>query len=624
MLTANYMKVKVWKVTMLEEGVDVALLNAMVAHDGSLLSDAFFMGNSLVTCANENTTLRLWDLAQDGKTKTNAYQQLTLLSSAGTESSYVVRPAPSEGSIVLANTNNAGMLCVTLRPKAPPAFHQLIEFSLAHTNPTFSFDIVKESAQASDTLVLYCLQSEGAETRTIRIPDAPRLPQRASLPVTEQVKQVPTESKPISLPLPPMAPLPGATPTAPTRPPAPEQPTVKVPIPVPAPPAPPAPGRVPGPASTRAASNPKATKKSQGNGNGSVEAQGDASGAGSNSGEVLLVQLKSMFSRLEEQAKVRADKDTERQQLLLKVLSKSLNEIPDSVEESLQEFLGDEAFKTSLTNVIVPAMMDKVKLNVPQSIDVEALSSALQPALARAFKESVEKALIPAFSASCNNMASQFSQFLRAQGQSESASNTSIAAEVSELRASQHAMAKQLNKLEGMLSKIAASTRQSASAQQSAAGSGGGNSPGGGSASSQEHGLTPEQQMNYWIGKGDYENAFLSVLHSNDGKLLTSACKRIDGEKLFHTTPIPLSGRAMLSLFHQLSFDLMNEPRVRLQWLKMIGLVLNKDDPELKVHIPRVVGQVRAALEKARPVLADPSNPASSEYKMCCLVVNAL
>lgn len=605
MLTANYMKLKVWKVTLLEGSVDVTLLNAIVAHDGTLLSDAFFMGNSIVTCVDGNKTLRLWDLAPGGKIKTNAYQQLTLVSS-NSAAKYIARPSPSNACIVLADTTQAGTLCLTLHPNPPAAFHQVTEFSVVHNNPTLSFDVVQEKAQTRGSITLYCLQSGGAETRALRLAEPSSTATSTSAPVPPSAAPLPPPPPPkmdsllgaTPKPIPPQPPKESSdkiTPTPPPLAPLPAQPPAAEHTPAATPAPPPAPAPIP----ARSLQDTSATPGERGG-----------------MSELPMEEMKELFSRMEASAKLRAEKDTERQQLLLKVLSKSLNDIPDSVEETLLELLREQAFKSAVADAVTPAMAAVLKRNPSQSIDENKIAALLQPALASAFKQSVESALLPAFTAGCNNMASQFGRYLQSQGAVEAKS----AAELTELRSKQEAMARQLDRMEAMLSKVLGLSEKAASGQPRAR-SGDEEAEGG---SAKQHGLTAEQQVNYWIGQGDYENAFLSALHSNDASLLSSACKRIDSNKLFATRPVPLSSRTLLSLFHQLSFDLLSEPLIKLQWLKGIGLAMDKNDPTVSVHVPRIAGKVREALDRAEPVLSDPAHPAHNEYKMCRLVVNNL
>jgi enhancer of mRNA-decapping protein 4 len=106
---------------------------------------------------------------------------------------------------------------------------------------------------------------------------------------------------------------------------------------------------------------------------------------------------------------------------------------------------------------------------------------------------------------------------------------------------------------------------------------------------------------------------------------LTWLCSKVDVQRIFGPSPLPLSQYVLLSLIQQLGFDISKDTLLKLTWLREAALVLHLNDPLIAEHVPGILTKLLHNLELHYPKFAaDPTNPCSTSFKLLMHVVNSL
>ena len=583
-----------------------------------LSQTSFFGQGAILSLAKENSELRLWNISETSTP--GGCQQLSLKSADGEKSStYVVDVNWKHDCAVICDTKSNHMLCLQFSQSHRSGnliISHVIQFSLAY--PTYSINIVQqEDPEDQQHFLAYCMQSRAIHLFRVN-------PKEYLKNAVKQERQIE-----IPLPLPESPEIPSSELTSNTAKEMPmaEKKNVRKEKTV----------DVIQPADTLNEVSNISTKK--GINSKTKDKNNDAAAFGKPmtfDANILKKLLQDQLQEIESNAALRAEKDTERQQLLLRVLSKSLNEIPESVETVMKELSSDlsrsmvqdqeftGAIAASLREPLSSTMqtllksgigIDEAKVSEAFSKNMnsisEEVSKRLRTSLIDSFEQTVEYSLVPAFKAACANMSDQVNKsWIKA--------NTQMQREMMDIKRSQQEVSKKLGKIESLLEKLTSSSSSSKSGA-------GANVTARNNDESADHpsSSNAEAQIDYWISRKDYENAFLSALHSQVSSVVVSTCRKCESIDVFRQSPLPLSQKVLLSLFHTLSSDLAVDSVLKFTWIKNIVFSLNKDDQSIALHLPRVLENVRQCLLQNADMFQNPSHPAHDEYKVCLLVINS-
>lgn len=95
-----------------------------------------------------------------------------------------------------------------------------------------------------------------------------------------------------------------------------------------------------------------------------------------------------------------------------------------------------------------------------------------------------------------------------------------------------------------------------------------------------------------------WEEAFSEVLTLADIKLVLWLCKSSNASKVLGGRPPLLSAPVVLSLVHQLAYDLGTETVIKIAWLRESVMALNPKDPVIASHVPGVLKGLLGTLGK--------------------------
>jgi len=344
-----------------------------------------------------------------------------------------------------------------------------------------------------------------------------------------------------------------------------------------------------------------------------VAAMSSAPPTTTNGGVSLPLQgnLKELFaglaSKLDEDSAKRTKAETERQKALLEVLSKSVHEIPETVDEALRDVLADEGAIGELAAKLSQAIGSSGK--GAGSIDPQAMAKILEASLDQVLdkfinkvSESVKSAFVdvfrdslaPAFEAGVNNMLEQLS------------SQQDTVMENDELQA----LRKENEEIKAGLCRIEDLLRQAAGPQ----------------AKTQHHVVSSpappttvesskfREEVMPLVSLGSYNDAFLLVLQELDLELVVATCQALDPAVVLDQAAVALSQPVLLSLIQQLSADLSTEAPLKLKWMCKAGMCLNSEDPFIKDHVQRVLENTVQNMESQRSyfTVADDSSSSNS------------
>merc|ERR1711915_21814 len=116
------------------------------------------------------------------------------------------------------------------------------------------------------------------------------------------------------------------------------------------------------------------------------------------------------------------------------------------------------------------------------------------------------------------------------------------------------------------------------------------------------------------IQAGKLNDAFQTALSSNDLTLVVFTCELLNTTQVFNSVECPLSQSVLLSLIHQLSFDLNEKTEVKHAYLHEALVNLNPADATTKVHMKTVLGQLEQSLKKY--IQANPNSKMTRNMKL--------
>jgi len=116
------------------------------------------------------------------------------------------------------------------------------------------------------------------------------------------------------------------------------------------------------------------------------------------------------------------------------------------------------------------------------------------------------------------------------------------------------------------------------------------------------------------IQAGKLNDAFQTALSSNDLSLVVFTCELLNTTQVFNSVECPLSQSVLLSLIHQLSFDLNEKTEVKHAYLHEALVNLNPADATTKVHMKTVLGQLEQSLKKY--IQANPNSKMTRNMKL--------
>uniref|UniRef100_A0A7S2SCV0 Enhancer of mRNA-decapping protein 4 WD40 repeat region domain-containing protein n=1 Tax=Mucochytrium quahogii TaxID=96639 RepID=A0A7S2SCV0_9STRA len=340
---------------------------------------------------------------------------------------------------------------------------------------------------------------------------------------------------------------------------------------------------------------------------------------------VIQKHMDSLYEKIRLENEARTQKDLARQKSLLQVLSKSLNEIPDNVEEAVREALEDEtvvqsmasAMSESLSGIIGTAVLETLQVTsrdkLNESIDgiadkvVERVRKPVQNAFAQTFRDS----LVPAFEAGCNNMISQY--------QKASPNAGGDTAQVEAMGQQIETLTHQITQMQTSMARLLSAMTQPAPNVMRKRGI---SAP---PAVFESVELSPKyQEILGLIQRGDYNGAFLMALSASDLNLVVSTCKALDPEMVFSSVNA-LSPNIMLSLMQQLSVDLGKDAPLKLQWMQRAGVALDPKDKELGGQTENVMQSILTNMQNQRSFFegGTGADPNRSLYEMCLNIVKS-
>eukprot|EP00897_Mesotaenium_endlicherianum_P006821 jgi/Mesen1/6167/ME000317S05295 len=139
-----------------------------------------------------------------------------------------------------------------------------------------------------------------------------------------------------------------------------------------------------------------------------------------------------------------------------------------------------------------------------------------------------------------------------------------------------------------------------------------------------EAALDPTRELSRLVAERRYEEAFTRALQLSDVAIVWWLCQQVEREPLFAGGPEALSQGVVLSLVHQLSYDLSVDKLPKLLWLRSGTLCLNPSHPHVAPHarpvLEQVYGAVHAELAHAKP----DAGPLAGELRLLIHILNSL
>jgi hypothetical protein len=313
--------------------------------------------------------------------------------------------------------------------------------------------------------------------------------------------------------------------------------------------------------------------------------------------------FEALYQRLSADANERARKDVERQKSLLAVLSKSLNEIAENVEEAVKGALEDEAVAASLGRAIA-AHSDPAAL-------ARQLAHEVRPAVGDAFATAFRDNLAPAFDAGCRSVVEQVSAFLPQAMEQQRAIVERMDASLGELAQRQTDLARQVYDNEALHAQ-----QQQQQQQQRKRSLNNGAAP-----VTSAHPAWPSIIGHFQ--NGDVNGALFAALSEKDVQLVVTTLKLIDPDLCFVAgAPPVLNTLTLLILMQQLSTDLRTETVLKLNWIQRAGLAIQASEERVNSQ-GELMQMVVNNMDQSRG-LFQPGSPTLSLYSMCYNVVQGL
>mmetsp|Transcript_1943 Transcript_1943/g.3102 ORF Transcript_1943/g.3102 Transcript_1943/m.3102 type:complete len:379 (-) Transcript_1943:103-1239(-) len=363
--------------------------------------------------------------------------------------------------------------------------------------------------------------------------------------------------------------------------------------------------------------------------------------------KVMKSQTDALYSKIEKEAKARAQKEKEEQKKMIdQMATKVASILEDRLAEKLSKTCGDAIHKDMPKEI-----GNAVKNHLPVALDVHTRSdtnkatiekhlapvieknmksgadktiAGMKPAMAETFRSTFATTLIPAFEGSCGKMFEQINATFE-RGMTERM-------EVERQQSAAVAKMQQLSVVAEELSQKLASlqTHAQAAAAAPAAAVGTPSAAQAAMPSPAKQALNPDQerqqaeQLRQLLQQEKYEEAFSKVLHLENLKWVTWICQCVDSRHVFSKRPPVLTSPVVLALVHQLGFDMTTDAQLKITWLRDAVMALNAKDPLIEGHVPTVLRDLHtklAAMERAGtgefPVVAE------NDFRILMMVIKS-
>jgi len=296
---------------------------------------------------------------------------------------------------------------------------------------------------------------------------------------------------------------------------------------------------------------------------------------------LLTSHMDALYSKLNQDAEARAQKNLEYQKTLLAALHESMSDI----EETIKDALDEEALATIGQEIAKSLVNSDMSSNVSNKIVAE-----VRKPITEAFTTAFQQNIIPAFEAGCGNMIEQIKQ--------------SVPHEPEPAAAPVQAAPLQAHSARRFVPPQYPNNR----------------TPSPGVLLSEcRHPMFPE--IFNMIQAGHFDNAVHSALTEMDLDLVAATLKRLNPTVLFpESAPSLLSDITLITLLHQLSSDLSTEQNLKLQWIRCAGLAVNPHEPSIAQYFPEMINQIVTHMENAKPLFKQGS-PIASTFDLCLSIV---
>ncbi|KAG0250098.1 hypothetical protein BG011_008654 [Mortierella polycephala] len=348
-------------------------------------------------------------------------------------------------------------------------------------------------------------------------------------------------------------------------------------------------------------------------------------------------------------------KNTE--QLLVQTVNKeiqntivpSLNKIVGAaVERQLARTMSDTALK-ALPTAIDTAVSSNVERVMGGTTFLSALTtqvaSTIRPSIEDSFKESFTKVLIPSYQKATQAMFQQIHSAFQSGIEDLTSANRKDQETIEGLSANVKAIASSVDVIQTSLTQAAQApseqlpgTHPRLEQQRRSTTSGlqrallgedirPSSDQGSRRASQQASPVESKQTIaiNQLIAYGDFEEAFMKALSTNDPNTVLHICSKVSPRAVFQQTTVNPSGTlsqpVLLALTHYLANqDLGSNLGVRLTWLQEILMRLNPKDPLLGDHMSQILTMVQKRLEATYTELGNTGEPSPHMHTLQLLL----
>jgi len=121
-----------------------------------------------------------------------------------------------------------------------------------------------------------------------------------------------------------------------------------------------------------------------------------------------------------------------------------------------------------------------------------------------------------------------------------------------------------------------------------------------------------------------FEEAFSQVLSLSDLKLVVWLCKSSNAQQVLGGRPPALSAPVVLSLVHQLGFDMTTDTMVKVAWLREAVMALDSKDPIIAGHVPGVLKELLVKLQAMESSPAEHPVTQENDFRLLVHVVRSM
>lgn len=370
---------------------------------------------------------------------------------------------------------------------------------------------------------------------------------------------------------------------------------------------------------------------------------------GSRLEKTLKAHADAQWARLQDDAARREKGERDR---LQQIASAVARELQPALEKSLKKEVSSLA--PAVARLVLPPLetaigsatseLQKLGPQIESSVATQVESAVrnqiatefqttVRTTIQESFRSCLQAAVLPAFESVCKNMFEQMDATLKrglsehssAAQQKLTASHTALASSLQDSMLAASALTTSLKEemMEGQRKLITlAETAAANSKANQAAGKANGSLPERVlSLQHVEESLDPTRELTRLLGERKYEAAFTKALSLADVALVAWLCSQVEPTVLFSGGSSNLSQGVLLSLVHQLSFDMGVDSERKLLWLRHVALSLNPADPQLANHMRPILEQVYQNLHRHLPQVTD---ALAADLRLVIHLINSL